>query len=283
MILAGVALVAGLAVLGYLKFRKTPAATESPSPEPTTKPPTTPKPATTKPPTTPKPTTTKPPTTPKPTTTKPPTSTPKPTTKPPTSTPKTTTKPPSMPPMTGWSCTTWQPCHTYKTDRERDACCSSKHKQRPGEDCDPGCKDGRFVSKSAAAPAAATQPIAAPSSLPMTPTTAPSTLPGGKQNVWDCATADGKSHGPVNITWGFRPEDATWACNTWRGGCKGACTAVPAKRGGPNQEYWTCTTPEGKAVDTIKLWWGYKPADAAWACNQWSATACAGKCTATPL
>jgi hypothetical protein len=83
----------------------------------------------------------------------------------------------------------------------------------------------------------------------------------------------------VNITWGFKPEDAAWACNAWRGNCKNACTAIPAVRG-TNQEYWTCTT-EGKDVDTVKITWGYRPEDAAWACNQWSGN-CKGNCAAKP-
>ncbi len=143
--------------------------------------------------------------------------------------------------------------------------------------------------KPSAAPKQAPVPKPAPKPAPApAPTVAPTTLPAaaapaaatGKQTLWDCQR-DSKSQGPVKITWGYRTEDATWACNEWRAGCEKKCTAVAATQG-PNQEYWSCVDSSGKTLDPIKLWWGYKPTDAAWACNEWM-PACGKKCTAVPL
>lgn len=145
----------------------------------------------------------------------------------------------------------------------------------------------------APAPILNLKPISKPAPAPSKPAPAPvptmaaTTLPaaatipvvGGNQALWDCQR-EGKSQGPVKITWGYKTEDATWACNEWRAGCEKKCTAVAATRG-PNQEYWSCVDSSGKTLDPIKIWWGYKPADAAWACNEWM-PACGKKCTAAP-
>ena len=38
----------------------------------------------------------------------------------------------------------------------------------------------------------------------------------------------------MSITWGYRPEDAAWACNSWRpDSCQGKCTAEPATKTKP--------------------------------------------------
>lgn len=43
---------------------------------------------------------------------------------------------------------------------------------------------------------------------------------------WQCMK-DGKSQGPIRITWGLKEGDATWACNEWKKKqCEGKCTAM---------------------------------------------------------
>lgn len=51
------------------------------------------------------------------------------------------------------------------------------------------------------------------------------------------------------------------------------------------QADWTCVAPGGSAAGNVKIWWGYTPGDAAWACNNWVSTcgnAAGGGCTAVP-
>lgn len=128
-----------------------------------------------------------------------------------------------------------------------------------------------------APPPPAPAPVTSPTALPTTPASGGS----GDQALWDCMDKDGKFKSSVKLWWGFKESDATWACNQWRSGCKGSCTAIPVKTG-PNQERWMCNTPDGKTQDVVKINWGYGDKDGAWACNQWVG-GCAGKCTAAPL
>jgi hypothetical protein len=51
------------------------------------------------------------------------------------------------------------------------------------------------------------------------------------------------------------------------------------------QAEWTCVAPDGRPAGDVKIWWGYTPADAAWACTNWvpaCGNAPAPGCSAVP-
>ena len=47
------------------------------------------------------------------------------------------------------------------------------------------------------------------------------------------------------------------------------------------QADWKCVKSDNKKAGKVKIWWGYTPGDAGWACNTWIPE-CESGCTATP-
>src|SRR5262249_52767840 len=79
-------------------------------------------------------------------------------------------------------------------------------------------------------------------------------------STWECLLPEGQ----VSIWWGYTPNDAIWACNSWKSACgnaPGGCTVD--LNSGPTT--WNCLLPEGQ----VTISWGHTPADAIWACNNW--------------
>jgi len=56
--------------------------------------------------------------------------------------------------------------------------------------------------------------------------------------------------------------------------------ALPHTARADGTSAWDCFRRDGRFVNRVEIWWGHRPGDAAWACNQWTAD-CGGDCVAS--
>lgn len=109
----------------------------------------------------------------------------------------------------------------------------------------------------------------------------------GQTKVWDCMVGTDVKGSIKLAAAPFTDAAATEQCKTAVPACtSGVCTVQAAKIDPAKQAYWDCTTAnDGVYRGMVRVWWGHKEADGAWACNKWISQcgSSTGKCTATAV